>query len=179
MMNIQAAAFLVLSMLAPSRVQAAEKSVAVSLKSFACVAPSGWRVERKEEELYFSDSKTVEGLSSRVAIRFFGPKQKVFENAADYLQRQTGPGLFKVKGETLGPVEKTTIAGYPAWRFSRDSSEFVPPGVLHPKEIKVREEFVVVDRGGGFFVLSHRAPGALFKKNSSVFRKILGSFRPL
>ena len=177
-MTIQAAVFLVLSVLAPPRVQAAEKAVLVSLKSFACVAPPDWSVERKEGELYFTGPKGAEGLSARIAVRFFGPDQKLFKNAADYLQRQTGPGLFKVKGEKIGPVEKTTLAGHPAWRFSRESSEFVPPGVLHPKEVKVREEFVVVDRGRDFFVLSHYAPAGLFKKNRSVFKRILESFKP-
>jgi hypothetical protein len=153
---------------------------------FSCQVPKGWgtrrdvAVEAREKAfgVFLTGPRSADGVAIKLDLRFYAPGNAVFGKPEDFMKANLQPDPIPRKGEKAPKVEKTTVAGLPARRFSRKSFEYVPPSSMDTKEIPVTEEVVLVEAKEGFYAMTYSGPDSLFAKNHAAFEKVLKSFRP-
>ncbi|MFA5138175.1 MAG: hypothetical protein WC728_03000 [Elusimicrobiota bacterium] len=154
---------------------------------FRCDIPAGWGQARDEREeartkvqgVHLIGPKEKGPLAPTLSLRYFASGNTVAQTADAYLKRQLEPGLVPLKGEKTSEPKKASAAGLAGFSFVRDTFEFIPPRSMDTKRIPVREEYVILERKEGFFVLLFKAPSASFKRWRPAFQRALDTFQPL
>jgi hypothetical protein len=145
---------------------------------FTCAAPPDWSARRRPDGIVFSGPRDENGVASVIAIRYVGADNKLYATADEYVRRLTAKPDVAIPGRSVGTPTSASVAGRAARRVVSDVSDFVPPHSLKSKEVPVREEDLVVPAARGFYVVSFRAPRALFVRTHPTFARLLESFRP-
>lgn len=120
----------------------------------------------------------TDGVRTRIGLRWYGPGNRYFKDAAAYLARQTDAGPIPVAGEKTGPVEEARLMGRPAKRLTRETFEVVPPQSHEGRSVPVKEELLVADHDGGFLVLELRASAADFEKARPALERAAAALSP-
>jgi len=162
------------------------KRVEPAKAAFACEVPSDWapfRDSHDEERtkifgLWLTGPKGDEPIAPHISLRYFTAENSLFPSAAAYLKRQLQPGIVQVRGEKTSAVAQIKVGGLAAKTFTRDTFEYWPPESLDTRQIKFRQEYVVMERAGGFYVLIFAAPTSHFENLRPVFQHVLDTFRP-
>ena len=146
--------------------------------SFEVLAPAGWSAERRPDGVILS-GPSAESLPTRVIVRYVRPVHALYGTAEAYMANLTKPSSIPMKGWKDGALENVTAAGRKALRVQRQTTEFVPPESLSPKEVSMREEHLAVPAAKGFYLLVYTAPLALDKAQRPVFRSLVEKgFKP-
>lgn len=154
---------------------------------FRCDVPADWWQSRDEhaesrtkvQGMHLVGPKEKAPLAPTLSLRYFAPGNTVAPTAEAYLKRQLEPAPVPLKGEKTSEPKKVSAAGLPGESFVRDTFEFIPPRSLDTKQVPVREEYVILERKEGFFVLLYKAPSASFKRWRPAFQRVLDTFQPL
>ena len=146
--------------------------------SFEVRAPAGWSVERRTDGAVLTGPSS-QGLPARVVVRYVRPDHPLHKSADAYMARLTKASTIPMKGWKDEPLEKLTLAGRPALRLRRETSEFSAPESISPKEVPMREEHVAMPAKEGFYLLIYTAPLALDKAQRPLFRRLVETgFKP-
>jgi hypothetical protein len=153
---------------------------------FALALPRGWPqrrdVRRDKKRNIFSvtaeGQRNKAGAAVMILARFYGPGNGYFENGAAYLKRQYQEDILPPPpGEKTYPTKKTKLNGHEAKVFRRDASLVLPRNSLKAKDVPMREEHIVLDHAGGFFVVSYVAPKELYNRHYPAFTRARATFR--
>lgn len=152
---------------------------------FACEVPAGWLQVRdpadderiKAYGVFLRGPRADAPVGPTIALRYYTAENTLFSSAAAFLKRQLDPGPIPLSGEKTGAVVETKLAGLAAKTFRRDTFEYWPPRSLDTKEIKVREEHIILEHKEGFFVLRYEAPTSHFRRWRPAFQHVLDTFR--
>lgn len=163
-----------------------EKSQELVLESagLRTAVPAAWQVTggpaagRKTQARSALGPESADGVRARLGMRWYGPDNKYFKDAAAYLARQTEAGPIAVAGEKTGALEDAKLLGRPAKRLSRSTFEVVPPESLEGRSVPVKEELLVADYRGGFVVLELRASAADFDGLRPVLERAAAGLSP-
>lgn len=152
---------------------------------FECEVSEEWvnmrdRSEDERTKVYgmifiFKDSKP--GIKPWIDVSYYALGNSYFANADAYLERQFAPPLIKLKGEQISEIREVLVNGFHAKQFTRDTLGFWPPHSMNTKEIKVREEYTVIQVGREFCVLMYSAPENQFLKYRPDYQHILDTFK--
>lgn len=161
----------------PQKPAPKEKTQELVLESagLRTLAPGSWELTggpaagRNTQARSALGPESADGVRARLGLRWYGPGNRYFKDAAAYLARQTEAGPVSVAGEKTGPIEDAVLMGKPAKRFSRSTFEVVPPESLEGRSVPVQETLLVADYGGGFVVMELRGSAAEFGKIQPVF----------
>lgn len=145
--------------------------------AFEVQAPGGWRVERKPDGAVLT-GPSASGLPARVIVRWIRPDHTLHGTPQAYMARLTKPSSIPMKGWKNGAVETVAVSKRKALRLRRDTTEFVPPHSMAPKEVPMREEHLAVPAAKGFYLLIYTAPRSLDATQRKVFRRLIESFKP-
>ncbi|HUN55853.1 MAG TPA: hypothetical protein VMU29_11915 [Smithella sp.] len=152
---------------------------------FECEIPEDWvnrrdRNEDKRTRVYgtifvLKDSRA--GIKPWIDVSYYTIDNTYFISAADYLNRQFEPPIIKLEGEEISAVREVLVNGHAAKQFTKDTLGFWPPHSMNAKEIKVREEYTVLEIGREFCVLIYSAPDSQFLEYRPDYQHILDTFR--
>jgi len=154
---------------------------------FTCEVPADWKelprdqeedAEEKIYEVVVAGPKGKEGIAPLISASYYAPGNMDFDDAGQYLKVHQDPGLNTIEGQKTSKPQKTLVAGKPATAFSHDTFEYYPPRSIKTKEIKMREDHVVLAHGRGFFALKLAVPAAEHKRWRPAFDHVLKTFRP-
>lgn len=146
--------------------------------SFEILAPGGWRVERRPNGAILT-GPTDEGLPARIIVRWVSPDHQRYGTAEAYMAQLSKPSSMYIKGWKNSAVETVAAAGRKALRLERDTTEYVPPESISPKEVLMREEHLAVPAAKGFYLLIYTAPRSLDAAQRLVFRRLIEKgFKP-
>lgn len=141
-------------------------------------APKGWTSSVEDGRTAYVGPQDGHGVAAQIEVSWIGPGDPGRPDADAYVERLTKPGSAAPPGWKTGPVEKTTVAGRAARRVTMETTQFVPPHSRFAKEVKMREEHVVVPAAKGYYVLVYDAPASIAAKNRAAFRAVLAGFKP-
>ncbi|MFI5349824.1 MAG: hypothetical protein ACHQ2Z_09790 [Elusimicrobiota bacterium] len=155
---------------------------------FSVKPPAGWSASRdpREDErqkaygVLLSGPRSADGVLSTMSITYYAPGNSLFKGGAEeFLKRNLGGGALIVPpaGETTGPVEKSTVGGLSAQRFTRHSHEYIPPDHTDSKEVAVVEEIEVASAKAGFYVIEFKSSEQLAKTLGHVYARVRASVR--
>ena len=145
--------------------------------AFEVFAPGDWKIERKPDGAVLT-GPSVEGLPTRVIVRWVRPDHALYGAPEAYMARLTKASSIPMKGWKNGTVESVSAAGRKALRLQRDTTEFVPQG-MSPNEVAMREEHVAVTAAQGFYLLVYAAPRSIDAAQRAVFRRLVETgFKP-
>jgi len=147
-------------------------------KHFRCLVPKKWELKKSEDGLFLAGPGKDALLPPKIAVDYYGAGNPSFKDADDYLQTNRDGGI-PLKDEKTGPIEKMRVAQLPAKGFFRDTFEYIPPNSLHPVKVPVREEYIVLPYGDGFFVLVYSTQASSYRLYYPVFQRLVDSFHPL
>lgn len=165
-------------LLLSAALSAAASSENVVGDAFEVLAPSGWKIERKPDGVVLT-GPSAEGLPARVIARWVRPDHALYGTPEAYMARLTKASSIPMKGWRNGNVETVSAAGRKALRLQRDTTEFVPPQGMAPKEVAMREEHVAVPAAKGFYLLIYTAPRSIDGAQRAVFRRLVETgFKP-
>lgn len=177
---------------------AAEKAPAASVRAgtpyalpqgrFTVKVPAGWSPSRDEREderqkvygVELSGPRSADGVLSTISIAFYPPGNALFKGGSEeFMQRNLGgdPRIVPPAGETTSPVEKTSVGGLPARKFTRRSHEYLPPDRTDSKEVAVVETIEVADAKAGFYVLEFKSSEQLAAKLKPVYERVRAGVR--
>lgn len=148
---------------------------------FTAAVPKGWRVTKDGSGTALqATGPDGKGAPAPAALAvYYAQGNPYFKDAADFLARQTAPSPVPVAGEKTGPVEDALLSGRPAKRLSRDTFAVHRAPAAEPREVPVREEVTVLAGKGGFWVVTVRAPTALWAKHAAAFAAFRDGFKAL
>jgi len=155
---------------------------------FTVIPPAGWSASRdaREDErqkvygVQLSGPRSADGVLSTITISYYPPRNILFKGgAAEFLKRNVGSDerFVKPAGETTSPVEKTTVGGMPALRFTRRSHEHLPPGRMDSREVAVVEQIEVADAKTGFYVLEFKSSEQLAATLKPLYARVRAGVR--
>lgn len=145
---------------------------------FEVLAPGGWKIERKSDGAVLI-GPSAEGLPARVIVRWVRPDHALYRTPDAYMARLTKVSSIPTKGWKNEAVEPISAAGRKALRLQRETTEFVPPQGMAPKEVSMREEHVAVTAAKGFYLLVYTAPRSIDAAQRAVFRRLVEKgFKP-
>ena len=122
---------------------------------------------------------SAEGVPTRVIVRWVRPDHALYGTPEAYMARFAKGSSIQMKGWKNGTVETISTAGRKALRLRRDTTEFVPPQGMAPKEVAMREEHVAVPAAKGFYLLIYSAPRSIDAAQNAVFRRLVEKdFKP-
>jgi hypothetical protein len=165
---------------------APSKSTELKEARMRCETPAGWLESRDAA----SDQRTkTAGLTLRepgggaaprpfIHLRFYPDGNTLFKDAADYLARQSEPAIAPIAGEKT-VASAASAGGLKGRRLLRDTFAPASPTDMSAAEIPVKEELVVLERAGGFYVLALTARKGDFPRLQPAFRRLVESFKPL
>lgn len=178
----------------PGKKNTAAKGAAQSLMNFVsdgnyfkCGIPDDWkRTDRPEDqsrkkifgvELSGGSDK---GSAVTIGARYFAAGNTLYKKAEDFTRvfSKADP-LLPRPGGKYGPVTPLKAGGLEGGQFEREFTEFIPLYSPNPTKVQVKEKYIVIPAGEGFYVLSFHAPLTLYRKRLPVFEKVLQSFTPL
>ena len=146
--------------------------------SFEVLAPGDWKIERKPAGAVLT-GPSAEGLPTRVIVRWVRPDHALYATPEAYMARFTKASLIPMKGWKNGAVETLSAGGRKALRLQRETTEFVPPQGMAPKEVAMREEHVAVTAAKGFYLLVYTAPRSIDAAQRAEFRRLVETgFKP-
>ena len=140
--------------------------------SFELRVPAGWTLERRAGGAVLTGPE-AEGVSVLISVRHIRPDDVLYGTPEAYMKRLTKPSSIPIKGWKNGEVKKIGAAGRKALDLERDTSEFVPPHAVDPKEVAVREEHLAVPATKGFYLLVYTAPRSIDAAQRPVFRRLV------
>ena len=147
-------------------------------ESFEILAPAGWSVDRKADG-FLLGGPSADGVPARIIVRWVRPDHALYTTPEAYMARLSRPTAIPMRGWKNGAVEGVTAAGRKALRLERDTTDFVPPESMAPKEVKIREEHVAVPAAKGFYLIVYSAPLSLDAALRPLFRRMVEkSFKP-
>ncbi|MDD5084463.1 MAG: hypothetical protein PHE61_00270 [Candidatus Omnitrophica bacterium] len=129
--------------------------------------------------IFLKGPRNRENRPPTIYLRYHSGTDPLFPDAKSYLARQLEPGPVPLVGEKTTDVKPVTVGGLSGSRFIRGTFDYIPPHSMDTKEIRVREEYVVLTGKKGFFVFVYSAPKSLFKHYRPVFQHVLDTFEPL
>jgi hypothetical protein len=155
---------------------------------FALKPPAGWSAGRdpREDErqkvygVQLSGPRSADGVLSTITVAYYPPGNILFKGgAAEFLKRNLGADARFVQpaDETTSPVEKTTVGGLSARRFTRRTHERIPPGRMDSKDVAVVEVVEVADAKPGFYVLEFKSSEQAAAKLKPVYARVRAGVR--
>ncbi|MFH2203566.1 MAG: hypothetical protein ABIJ96_10655 [Elusimicrobiota bacterium] len=154
---------------------------------FSCRVPRDWRKVRSG---IFNPTEKVYGiillgpadrykLSPTIAIYYYAPDNPDFADAGEYIAMHQEAAMWTKEGKILSKPKQVKIAGKPATSFSRDAFSYASGRSSDGRDIKKRDDFVVLPRDdGSFYALTYSASHYEHPRWLPVFDKVLQSFRP-
>ena len=175
---------------------------------FTCNIPASWGKEEGDSSFGLSqEEKKVYGIilhgpgagvvPVRITISFYAKGNQLEDSPETYVRRHAQPFFVLKEGDSYGPVTVVSVAGINAWVFERQKNEFVPysplDGIEPPPDdirvyerremmarpVPVRERFVVVPAGSGFYALRYSAPAEQFAQYLPEFEQVTTTFHVL
>lgn len=155
---------------------------------FKCEVPVTWTAWRNTEReskgagvygIFLKGPRNIENRPPTIYLRYYSGSNSLFPDAKSYIARQLEPGPVALARERTTGLKSVTVAKLTGSRFLRNTFDYIPPHSLDTKEIKIREEYIVLTAEKGFFVFIYSSPKSLFKRYHPLFQHVLGTFEPL
>lgn len=176
---------------------------------FSCEVPADWSRSSNTYGLSQEEKKTygvsLQGPWSgevpvRISVYYYAEGNLLYRSSDKYIRLFSKPALgVALEGSSYGQVVPTVVSGRDAVTFDRLKNEFVPvrntlgssdkpagdsPKVYERREmmarpVPVKERFVVVPAGPGFYAMRYTAPAEKFREFLPVFEKVIATFHPM
>lgn len=152
---------------------------------FSCLVPAAWELERnaEEDEEYriFEFYARAPEPRTDINVRYLLADNGDFAGYRDFLERNSKNVLGETKNarENYGPVEKTALAGRPAFRLRRDRMVYLHPESKDDASASLKELLYVVPiADGSFYVLHFTADASAYETYLPVFERVAASLKP-
>ena len=134
--------------------------------------PADWK---KRDNIWIGP-RNADGVAARIEAHCYSAVNPYYKSADDYLNHARS-SVVPVAGESTGPIEALSVAGYKARRFTRDTFEVLPAESINAKSVAVREERIVLKLKSGFCVFGFTASRGQFPKRRKHFQRMLDTLR--
>lgn len=162
------------------------KQYIIKEEHFRCELPENWsanvdRLADKIERVYGVEAVgpgTEEGVPVRITVDYYSAGNTLFKSSGEYIDCNSKEGPIKIKGDKYGPVKTITVSQREAKTFEKETSIYLPPDTPMAKEVRIKENIVVVSASEGFYVLRYYAGASEYTEYSAIFEHTLKSFKP-
>ncbi|OPY78789.1 MAG: hypothetical protein A4E64_00628 [Syntrophorhabdus sp. PtaU1.Bin058] len=176
---------------------------------FSCEIPAGWSrddntfgLTQDEKKAYgLTLRKPLAGeVPVRISIYYYAEGNLLYRSADHYIRVFSQPVLgVALEGSSYGRISPLTVSGREAKMFERLKNEFVPvsndlgsldkpvkddPRIYERREMKarpvpVKERFIVLLAGSGFYALRYSAPAGDFEESLPAFERVRTTFNAM